>query len=178
LEIAPVPHRATRGEWRRLALGLLVLTPVVLLVLVPAVLGLDRYVVTDRAMGGSLDRGAVVLARQVPPTDLHVGDVITFPRPDGDTERVTRRIVAIDDGLATTQADTAAEPDAWVVPLTGASYDRVWVSVPWLGYPFVLDGGWLLLVLAAVVALALGLASGRKSPAAVVKPDRTRLPVG
>ena len=39
MEIAPVPHRASRGEWRRLALGLCVLVPVVLLTRVPEALG-------------------------------------------------------------------------------------------------------------------------------------------
>ena len=51
----------------------------------------------------------MVLAREVPPTDLAVGDVITFRPPDGASdERVTRRIVAIDDGVATTRADRPA----------------------------------------------------------------------
>lgn len=179
MEIAPVPHRTTRGEWRRLGFGVLVLAPVVLLVLLPAVLGLDRFVVTDRAMDGSLARGSVVLARDVPPTDLRVGDVITFPRPGVDSEeRVVRRIVAIDDGMATTRADTSETDDTWKVQLTGSTYSRVSMGVPWIGYPFVLDGGWVLLVLAAVAALALALTAGRKAAPRVVKPTRTRLPVG
>ena len=78
MEIAPVPHRSTRGERRRIALGLLVMAPVVLLVVLPAVFGLERFVVTDSAMGGSMGQGSVVLARDVPPTDLRVGDVISF----------------------------------------------------------------------------------------------------
>ena len=112
VEIAPVPHRSTRGEWRRLALGLLVLVPVVLLVLLPAVLGLDRYVITDDAMDGSLGRGSVVLAREVPPTDLQVGrrDHLPAARAATSDERVTRRIVAIDDGVATTEGDAAGRP--------------------------------------------------------------------
>jgi signal peptidase len=179
LEIAPVPHRSARGEWRRLALGLLVLAPVVLLVLLPAVLGLQRYVVTDRSMDGSLARGSVVLAREVPPADLEVGDVITFRPPNGSAdERVTRRIVAIKDGVATTQADTAASRDPWAVPLTSASYPRVWLGVPWIGYPFVMDGGWVLLAAVALAAFVLALATGRRTPQRVVAHTRTHLPVG
>jgi signal peptidase len=177
LEIAPVPHRSVRGERRRLAVGLLVLAPVVLLVLLPTVLGLDRYVVTDRGMDGSLGRGSVVLAREVPPTDLQVGDVITF-RPSGSESdnRVTRRIAAIEDGVATTRADNEnAAPLG--VPLTGSSYARVWLSVPWIGYPFVLDGGWLLLALAAAGALTLAVAAGRRAPQKLVRTSRTGLPV-
>jgi signal peptidase len=178
VEIAPVPHRSTRGEWRRLALGLLVLAPVVLLVLLPAVLGLERYVVTDRSMDGSLGRGSVVLAREVPPTDLAVGDVITFRTPGSSSdERVTRRIVAIEDGVATTRADSAgAAPLA--VPLNSTSYARVWAGVPWIGYPFVTDGGWVLLAAVALTALVLALIAGRRPPQRVVRPTRTRLSVG
>jgi hypothetical protein len=179
LEIAPVPHRATHGEWRRLALAMLVLAPVVLLVLLPAVLGLQRYVVTDRSMDGSLARGSVVLARDVPPTDLEVGDVITFRPPGGATdERVTRRIVAIEHGVATTQADTTGSEDPWAVPLTSPSYPRVWLGVPWIGYPFVMDGGGVLLTAAALAAFVLALTTGRRAPKKVAGRTRTRLPVG
>jgi signal peptidase len=177
LEIAPVPHRATRGEARRLALGLLVLVPVVVLLLVPTVLGLDRFVVTDRGMEGSLARGSVVLAQDVPPTDLHVGDVISFVPAGGDPdERVVRRVVSIGSGGARTQADTAQTTDPWTVPLTASTYSRVSFGVPWLGYPFVADGGWIWLALAAAAALGLALVAGRSAPETEVRPTRARLP--
>ncbi len=179
MEIAPVPHRATRSERRRLALGLLILAPVVLLLLLPPALGLERFVVTDHGMDGSVGRGSVVLTREVPPTDLRVGDVITFRPPGGESdEMVTRRIVAIDDGVATTQADTTGARDPWAVPLDGAAYARVWVGLPWIGYPFVLDGGWLLLVGAAAGALTLALTTARRAPAKVAGPARARVTVG
>ncbi len=180
MEIAPVPHRSTRGEQRRLALGLLVMAPVVLLVLLPAVLGLDRYVITDDSMDGSLGRGSVVLAREVPPTDLQVGDVISFRPSDANAagDRVTRRIVAIEDGVATTRGDATGRTDPWRLPLTDAAYSKIWVSVPWIGYPFTMDGGWGLLVLGAAAALSLAAVAGRASPARVARPARTRLTVG
>lgn len=181
MEIAPVPHRATRREWRRLSLGLLILLPVVLLVALPPVLGLDRYVVTDAGMDGALGRGSVVLAREVPPTDLAVGDVLTMRPPGGGAdERVVRRVVAIEDGVATTRGDTAAGAQEWAVPLDGSAYSRVWLGVPWIGYPFVVDGGWVLLVLIAVAALtlALGTGRGRGSAPQPERPVRTEVPVG
>jgi signal peptidase len=178
LEIAPVPHRSSRGEWRRRTLGLLVLAPVVLLVLVPAVLGLQRYVVTDRSMEGSLARGSVVLAREVPTTDLEVGDVITFRPPAAESdERVMRRIVAIEDGVATTRSDAGGSKDTWTVPLRDESYARVWLGVPWIGYPFVMDGGWVLLASAALAAFVLALATGRRAPLRGIGHPRPRLPV-
>lgn len=144
MEIAPVPHRATRSERRRLALGLLILVPVVLLLLVPAALGLDRYVVTETATGGPA-RGSVVLARAVPPSDLEVGDVITF-RPPGAApdDQTTRRIAS------------AAEAAA----LEGGSYERVVIAVPVVGHPFLL-GGWFVPAAGALLAaLALLLLLG------------------
>jgi signal peptidase I len=179
VEIAPVPHRSTRGERRRFALGLLVLAPVVLLVLMPAVLGLDRFVVTDSTMGGSMGRGSVVLAREVPPADLRVGDVIAFRPPGGSGEdRVTRRIVALDNGVATTEADATGRTDPWTLPLTSPAYARTWVSVPWVGYPFALDGCWGLLLLSVVVVIALVVAAGRIPAPRVPRTARARLPVG
>jgi signal peptidase len=158
---------------RRLALGILVLVPVVLLVLLPTVLGLDRFVVTNSGMEGSLGRGSVVLARDVPPTDLQIGDVISFRAP-GSEDRVVRRIVAIHDGVATTQADATGVPDPWQLRLTEATYARVAVGVPWIGFPFVVDGGWVLMVVVAAGALGLALTSGGKAPETVVKPSRAR----
>jgi hypothetical protein len=148
---------------------------VVLLVLLPAVLGLDRYVVTDRAMDGALGRGSVVLAREVPPSDLRVGDVITFQEPGTRShERVIRRIVAIEDGVATTQADRTGTADPVRVPLSASAYPRVWLAIPWIGYPFVMDGGWVLLALIAVGAFVLTLVMGRRQSQPVVRPTRSR----
>jgi signal peptidase len=158
---------------------MLVLAPVVLLVLLPAVLGLQRYVVTDRSMEGSLGRGSVVLATEVPPADLEVGDVITFRPPNGTSdERVTRRIVAIKGDVATTEADTTGSSDPWAVPLTSQTYARVWLGLPWIGYPFVMQGGWMMLAAAALAALVLAVTTGRGASQKMVGLPRTRLPVG
>ena len=178
LEIAPVPHRSTRSEWRRLALGMLVLAPVVLLLLLPAALGLDRYVVTDASMDGSLGRGSVALARDVPPSDLQVGDVINVRSHGQHGDRVNRRIVAIRDGAATVAADDGSV-DPMTVSLTGpSSYSRIWLGVPWIGYPFVVDGGWAVLAAVALAALLLAIAMGRRSQPKPVRQPRPRLSVG
>ena len=178
MEIAPVPHRSTRGEWRRLALGMLVLAPVVLLLLLPAALGLDRYVVTDSSMDGSLGRGSVALARDVPPSDLRVGDVISLRAPGHHGDRVNRRIVAISDGAATVAPDDGSA-DRTTISLTGpSSYSRIWLGVPWIGYPFVVDGGWALLAAVAFAALILAIAMGRRGHPRPVRQPRPRLSVG
>jgi signal peptidase I len=187
MEIAPVPHRsATRGERRRLLLGVLVLAPVVLLVLLPAVLGLDRSVVSDDAMSGSMSRGAVVLARDVPPDDLVTGDVISFTAPSGPEvgDVVTRRVVALDGTTATTRGDTRDAVDPWRLQLDAKTYARVWTGIPLLGYPFLLDGGWVVLVALALVALTGAVVATRRHRraeqalrAVTARPSRPRLPV-
>src|SRR3712207_9502991 len=105
MEIAPVPRRLAQGERRRFLLALLVLVPVMLMLLVPPALGLDRFVVTDGSMDGTVGRGSVVLARDAPVADLEVGDVITFQRPGPEAGLVTRRIVSLDRSPAPPHGD-------------------------------------------------------------------------
>lgn len=184
MEIAPVPQRATRSQRLRLALGIAVLTPVVLLVLLPAVLGLDRFVVTGSAMDGSMGRGAVVLARHVPTSDLRAGDVITFTPPGSHDPNltVTARIIDFEDGAIITRGDNRSALDTWTLSQAEPTYDRRLVSVPWIGYPFVVDGGWVLLAAAAMVALLLAAFAGRSATGWSGQPlpvqRRSRLSVG
>src|SRR5829696_3224805 len=67
------------------------------LLLGPAALGLERYVITGDSMSGTYDRGSIVFERVVPVADLRVGDVITYTPPHAASpdERVTHRIVDI-----------------------------------------------------------------------------------
>jgi signal peptidase len=135
---------------------------------------------TDDSMDGSLGRGSVALAHDVPPSDLRVGDVITFLPPGATDEdaRVTHRIVAIDSGMARTKGDAARHSDPWTLALDDPTYARVWVSVPWIGYPFLISGGWVLLLLAAGTALSLSVLTGRSSPQREARPARAKLSVG
>jgi signal peptidase len=164
VEIAPVPHRPPPLQRRWLFVGLLLLAPVTLLVLLPAVLGLDRYVVTDNSMGDTMGRGSVVLARNVPAGDLRVGNVITFVPPDQSGHaRVTHRIVSLDGGYAVTRGDASDAVDPQRLELDRPTYARVLLHVPWVGYPFVGDGGLLLLLAGASLAVGLGaVATGRR----------------
>ena len=62
---------------------------------VPALLGFERYVIVSGSMSGSYDRGSLVFAEVVPVRDLRVGDVITYRPPPGagPSGLVTHRIV-------------------------------------------------------------------------------------
>jgi len=169
VEITPVPHSTPAVSRGRVLGALLVIGPVIGLVFLPTVLGLHRYVVADGAMEGdregSIDLGSVALTRAVPAADLEVGDVIVFRPPVEDGGRafgsVTRRIVAIEDGVARTRGDNEDEDDPWLVDFSTGTYPRVVLAVPWIGHPFSGEagqGGWLLLVGATGVALVLAVA--------------------
>ena len=81
------------------------------------------------------------------------------------------------DYLSTADATDTADP--WRLRLTDPSYSRVELGVPWVGYPFVADSGWVLLTVPAGAALLLALLAGPPRPTqAVVKPTRAGLPVG
>jgi len=159
LELEPVPRRLSGGERRRYRVALLALVAVLLLLLIPPALGLERFVVTDRAMEDTLGRGSVAVSRDVPASDLRVGDVIPFERPGPEDGPVTRRIVALEGTAATTRGDASRAVDPWTLQLTEPAYPRLLFAVPWIGYPFTGDiggGGWMFLALVAAVALLLG----------------------
>lgn len=154
-----MPRPMTQGERRRFRLALLVLVPLMLMLLVPPALGLDRFVVTDDSMDGTLAKGSVALVRAAPTGDLEPGDVITFDRPGPQEGPVTRRIVSIDGSSAVTRGDALGSVDPWTLELTEGTYPRLLFGVPWVGYPFTGDfgsGGWTVLLLVAGLALAIG----------------------
>jgi signal peptidase I len=109
--------------------------------LVPAALGLERYVVTGDSMTGTYDRGSIVFGDPVPVSQLRVGDVITYvpPHGSGPGGRVTHRIVSVAPGpdgrpLFHTQGDANATPDPWQFQLQGEQQPRVVFSIPFVGY--------------------------------------------
>ncbi len=168
MEIAPVPRRPPLSTGGRLLVALAVLLPVTVFTLLPILLGMERYVVTGEAMGGTLSRGSLVFERQKPVSELEVGDVITFTPPDAPAgTRVTRRLVSIEEGRARTQGDEHTAPDPWTLSLDQPTQSTVVVAVPWVGYPFVGvvgRGAWLVITLVALgCVLAL-----------VARPERRR----
>jgi signal peptidase I len=109
-----------------------------LAVLVPALLGFQRYVITSGSMTGTYDRGSLVFDRVVPTASLHAGNVITF-RPPGHAGLVTHRIATITTArgqrVITTKGDANRAGDAWgPITLASASQARVAFHVPYIGY--------------------------------------------
>ena len=110
-----------------------------LAVLVPALLGYQRYVITSGSMTGTYDRGSLVFDKVVPTSSLRAGDVITF-RPPGHAGLVTHRIHDADLGRRQARADHQGRrqprrptPGARST-LGAASQARVAFHLPYLGY--------------------------------------------
>ena len=126
---------ARRGFGILLAGAALILA---LAVLVPALLGYQRYVITSGSMTGTYDRGSLVFDKVVPTSSLRAGDVITF-RPPGHSGLVTHRIHTLTsvDGkrVLTTKGDANRVADAWgALTLGDARQARVAFHLPYLGY--------------------------------------------
>jgi signal peptidase len=111
------------------------------LMLLPGLLGYQRYVITSGSMTGTYDRGSVVFDKVVPVSDLRVGDAITYTPPAGlgPSGRITHRIVWIGSdqlGRQTlrTKGDANETADPWTFTLDGATQARVAFHVPYVGY--------------------------------------------
>jgi signal peptidase len=140
------PFRRPRfGLARKLAAGLLFAACLALaaVMLIPAALGYQRYVITSGSMTGTYDRGSLVYDEVVPVSELRVGNVITFtpPRGSGPTGRVTHRIIAIGSDRAgnrvfRTKGDANSSPDPWKITLSGPRQARVVTHVPYVGFVF------------------------------------------
>jgi signal peptidase I len=107
-------------------------------VLVPALLGFQRYVITSGSMTGTYDRGSVVFDRVVPASSLRGGDVITF-RPPGQAGLVTHRITSVravrGHRVFTTKGDANRTADVWgAITLHDSDQARVVAHVPYVGY--------------------------------------------
>lgn len=150
----------------RLLLLLVVVAPVTVLAFLPSVFGLERYVVSNQSMGGSMGKGSILLEQRVPSTTLEVGDVVTFRQRSGEGPFVTRRIVSISEGNAVTRGDNMPAVDVDSLEVADGTVAKVIVALPFVGYPFLGEvgrGTWLALFLTAGGALGM---------AALVRPAR------
>jgi signal peptidase len=122
---------------------LLLVAAVAALMLVPALFGLQRYVITGDSMAGTYDRGSILFSEVVAVDELRVGDVITYEPPkSADTGGlVTHRIVSIDAGprgrpVLRTKGDANETRDPWRFKLAAGEQARAVAGVPYLGYAF------------------------------------------
>lgn len=111
---------------------------VVAIMVVPAILGLERYVITGRSMSGTIEQGSVIYARLTPVEQLKVGNIITFV-PPGKSDPVTHRISRIStrrDGVRvfSTKGDFNEAADPWRFTFSQPQQARYVYHVPYLGY--------------------------------------------
>jgi len=109
------------------------------LLILPAALGWQRYVITSGSMTGTYDRGSLVYDEVVPTSALKVGDVITYDPPQGAPGLVTHRIAAIDvrrDGTRVyhTKGDANPTPDPWTFTLGARTQARAAFHLPYVGF--------------------------------------------
>jgi signal peptidase len=142
------------------AAGLAVLVALGALMLVPPLLGYERYVIEGGSMAGALPRGAIAYERLVPVDRLSTGDVITYTHAGS---RITHRIVSITRDPAgrrvfRTKGDANAAPDPWRFTLPSARQPVVRFHVPLVGYVIAaLSVRVLRMLLIGLPALAIGL---------------------
>ena len=113
-----------------------------LFLVVPSVMGWERYVIVSGSMTGTYDRGSLVFDEVVPVKSLNVGDVITYrpPRDAGPEGLVTHRIHAIGRDKKTrarvfrTKGDANAVADPWTFTLPNANQARVVTGAPYMGF--------------------------------------------
>jgi signal peptidase len=134
---------AASSPLRRLGGGLLTAAAVTLAaaVLVPALLGYQRYVITSGSMTGTYDRGSLVYDRVVPTASLKVGDVITYDPPAGagPAGLVTHRIVSITPQpggarVFRTKGDANPVVDPWTFTLQNRTQARAAFHLPFAGF--------------------------------------------
>ena len=138
--------------------------------LVPAALGYERYVITSGSMTGAYDRGSIVFAKAVPVANLRVGDVITYVPPAGAgvSGLITHRIASIEPDPAgrpvfRTQGDANPGPDPWTFTLDEPTQARVGFHLPYIGFAFAaLADRQLRMLVIGLPALLIGLAAAAR----------------
>lgn len=135
------------------------------LLLAGLVLGVRPLVFRSGSMAPAIDTGALALARTVPASEVHRGDVVSVRDAAG--TRVTHRVVSVttqgEQRRLTLKGDANAHPDAEAYSVTEAQ--RVFLHVPRLGYVV----GWLtgplgLFLLGLYAALLLSVVFRRRPP--------------
>ena len=112
-----------------------------LALVVPSLLGYERYVIVSGSMTGTYDRGSVVVDEVVPVSDLRVGDVITYRPPAGagpsGWSRTGSQAIGRDPQgrrLFRTRGDANPSADPWTFTLGKPTQARVVAGVPWIGF--------------------------------------------
>ncbi|CAM2975682.1 signal peptidase I [Williamsia muralis] len=125
----------TTVSWS-LLLGMLAL--LVLVILVPAIAGAERFTVLTGSMKPTYPPGTLIVVKPVEAKELRIGLPITYQLQTGQSAVVTHRIVSTTQNAKgerafVTRGDANDSPDAKPV-VAEQVRGEVWYSVPYLGY--------------------------------------------
>lgn len=145
-------------------------------VVVPRLAGADTYTILTGSMTPELPVGSLAITRPVDPTDLEVGDVITYQLESGVDTTVTHRITAVDtsesgERVFQTRGDANDIADAALVRPVQIR-GELWYSLPWLGYLGTILPGAQKSQVIVIIALALFAYAGWSWISAAI--DRSR----
>jgi signal peptidase I len=145
-------------------LGVAVATVLVFLGSIP--LGYRSLTVMSGSMEPTIGVGDVVMERQVPPFDVHVGDIVTFRDPNEQSTLITHRVrsLKVHDGAVdfVTKGDANNTVERWTIPIDGR-LGLVALHVPKVGYALVWASGKTgRIALIAIPGLILGVLELRR----------------
>jgi signal peptidase I len=93
--------------------------------------------VLSGSMRPNIPVGAMVVITPQSPSDVRVGQVLTFATPEGDHHVVSHRVIEIvrggDQPVIRTQGDANNTPDPWVAEINGDTAWRVRFTLPAVG---------------------------------------------
>jgi signal peptidase len=142
----PKPRRTPLRRATSVATNLLLVVVALagLGIIVPGLMGYQRYVITGGSMEPTIHKGSLAFDRVVDVQDLEVGDVITYrpPASSGVDHLVTHRIVSIEQEAGkpralVTKGDANPTADPWRFQLVAARQPVVERAVPYVGWAFI-----------------------------------------
>ena len=140
-----------------------------LILILPTLLGYERYVIVSGSMEPTIPVGAVIYDEVVPVDDIETGDIITFvPPPEfGIDDPVTHRVdrdhaspgrtpATPVRGSSRPRATRTRIADAWKMVLDGPEQARYVRHIPYVGYVYMaLQVRWVQVLVIGLPALAL-----------------------
>ena len=111
---------------------MVVLLALAAVLIVPVILGYTELAVLTGSMQPTIPVGSLIYVKEVEPSTLQVGDVITY-QLEGDT-MVTHRVVEVnpDEGYLVTQGDANQDPDGQIT--FARIVGKMDFHLPYLGY--------------------------------------------
>lgn len=103
----------------------------------PLAIGDRSFTVLSGSMSPTIETGDVVVTEPVVPTEIAIGDIVTFRDPEGTSKLYSHRVQSVEEGGANvafiTRGDANTSIERWQVP-AGGTVGRVVYRIPKLGF--------------------------------------------